>query len=350
LGAGGATSPGVGFGEPQASSRVPPPRVLPFKCDHCYEKTIGWDADDLINPRKDPATAVRLSHRVEMSNTFSFLHTLFLKQEITGAAGAMDNRVYELATLYESPDRFNKLWCHFDTAANIFLLYEGIVGRYPNFSAFLAVDLFLKQRQGGTRAYLQYKTPRFCTRVGVAVDGLKPSMYTVSHLQGINRRLAIGGKVNMLHGSDRRMAAALSAQFDTGAGVLSLTGTTARKVTASCTRHIAHPSTPAHTNVTVAAELKLDTKRPAASTAALGYSLRFPMSNSVIKGSIDSFYRLRCTVESDLELLAVRTFFSSRLDFLSHTYKFGLGISMGGEFPKPRLDNNPLLGALPKVS
>ena len=349
----GVTSADVGgdahSSQPQAS-RVPPPRVLPFKCDHCYEKTIGWDADELINPRTDPATAVRLSQRVQVSNTFSFLHTLFLKQDIMSARGPMDNRMYELATLYESPNRFNKLWCNFDTAANVFLLYEGLLGRHPNFSTFLAVDLFLKQRQGGTRAYVQYKTDRFCTRGGVALDGLKPSMYTVSHLQGINRRLAIGGKVNMLHGHDRRMAAALSAQFDTGAGVLSVTGTTAKKVTASCTRRIAHPSTPDQTNVTVAAELKLDTQKPAASTAALGYSLRFPMSNSLIKGSIDSLYKLRCTVESDLEFLAVRTFFSSRMDFLSHSYKFGLGISMGGEYPKPRLDNNPLLGALPKVS
>lgn len=315
--------------------------MKPFKCEYCYEKTIGWDANDLIHPRGDPATAVRLSQRVQVSKTFSFLHTLFLRRELYTPRGPADGRAYELATLYERPN--TRVWCHLDTKANVFTQFEHDLNK--NISAFLGLDVYLKHSATGGKAYLQFKTDRFCTRVGAAMQDFKPSMYTVSHLQGITSRLALGGKVSMLHSDERPIAAAGSVQFDTGAGVLALTATTNDKLIASCTRRIAHPSTPGDENVVVAAELCVNRANPTLSTAALGYSLRFPQSNSVVKGSVDSMYRLRCTVENDLELLAVRSFFSSRLDFRTHTYKFGLGFTMGGDLKKPRRDNNPILGA-----
>jgi len=326
---------------PKTSSKAPPKRVKPFKCEQCYEKTVGWEADDLIRPRTDPATALRLSQLVQLSGAFSFMHTLFLRRERMGPRGPMDTRAYEVATLYKTPR--SKLWCHFDTAANIFTQYERDLPF--NLKTFLSFDMYLKHSAVGGKAYLQYKTDKFCTRTGLAMQDFKPSMYTLSHLQGITKSLAVGGKVSVKHTEGFPVAAAGSVQYDTGAGVLSVTATSTKKVIASCTRAIAHPNTPNDENVTVAAQLQLDTTNPEASRAALGYRLRFPESNSVVKGTVDSLYRLSCTVENDLELLAVRSFFSSRLDFRTHTYKFGLGFTMGGELPKPRRDNNPLLGA-----
>ena len=328
----------------------PPPRVKPFKCEHCYEKTIGWDADHLIHPRMDEATILRLSQKVQVSQTFSFLHTLFLKRVQYGFQGPIDGRAYQVATLYHTPNW--TLRSQLDTKLNGWGIAERALTK--NITAFLHLDFYVPRNLCFNKAYIQFKGDRFCTRAGLSASiernpetrflTWKPTMYTMSHVQGLTNRIKVGGKLSVLHES-RDIAYAGSVEYDTGAGVVGVTATSAKTLIATCTRHIAHPNTPNDDNVTVAAKLKLDVANPQASNASLGYRFRFPFSNSVVSGAVNSLYQIRCTLENDLDFLAVRSFFHSRLNFQSNTYKFGLGFTMGGDFEDVRHDVNPIIGA-----
>jgi hypothetical protein len=315
--------------------------MKPFKCDHCYERTIGWDADDLLHPRSDGATQLFVSQRWPITHAFSILHTLYLRRPMVNAAGGLlDGRAYELLGLYE--DAKTDVWGTVDTRG--ILSAEMSRQLRPHLRAYLTADVYLQYQMLTCKGYLEYKEDRFCTRAGAALSQFRPVNYTLSHLQRVSNAVAVGGKVSIHHKDfPKTWAVAGSVQYDTGAGILSLTGTTDRQLIATCTRHVAHPNTPDEENVTVAAELRVDPTNLGAAMATVGYKFRFPQSNSVLRGTVNTLYHLNCVMENDLELLNVRSFFFSRLNFVTHTYKFGLGFTMGGDLRRPRQDNNPLL-------
>ena len=317
------------------SNEVPEPKVNPFKCEACYEQTMHRELKDFENERHriPPIKFLRTSR---LSPTSYLLQTLYLQ----GAERSNDGREFSLGWLKRLPNgelRVSASTNYVTTAR----LQHGIT---DNLSVLLNLDAQSLDVFG--KGYCQWKSDRFCTRVGAGIHGLRPSMYSMSHLHGLTDRLAVGAKVSALHGALNKPVAAASVRFDTGRGVVTATATTKKKIIATCTRQIAHQSTPNDYNATLSANLTVPLEDTSKTYAALGYKLKFPNSGEEVSGSISSGFTLRSSVSSNMDMSGVRCTFSTLLDFRQHNYKFGIGFVLGETIEEPRSDFNPMSGDL----